>query len=42
MINGQEVEMALWLAVKELSARNQELAERLQALEARLAGGAAQ
>jgi hypothetical protein len=41
-INGQEVEMALWLAVKELSARNQELAERLAELEARLAGGDSQ
>ena len=32
-INGNEVQMALWLAVKELSARNKELTERLNALE---------
>ena len=32
-INGNEVQMALWLAVQELSARNKELTERLNALE---------
>ncbi len=37
LIDGQEVEMALWLAVKELTARNEELLKRLTALEARLA-----
>jgi hypothetical protein len=37
VINGQEVEMALWLAVQELTARNKELAGRLETLEARLA-----
>lgn len=46
-ISGQEVDMALWLAVqqlaagnKELVARNQELVERLAALEARIAAQA--
>jgi len=37
LINGQDVEMALWLAVQELTARNKELATRLADLEARLA-----
>lgn len=32
-INGSEVQMALWLAVKELAAQNKELRERLEALE---------
>jgi hypothetical protein len=41
VINGQEVEMALWLAVQELTARNKELAGRLETLEARLAAQAA-
>jgi hypothetical protein len=41
VINGQEVEMALWLAVQELTARNKELASRLETLEARLAAQAA-
>jgi hypothetical protein len=41
VINGQEVEMALWLAVQELTARNKELAARLQELEARLPAGSA-
>jgi DNA anti-recombination protein RmuC len=43
LINGQEVEMALWLAVqqltaqnKELAAQNNELIQRLERLEARL------
>jgi hypothetical protein len=36
MIDGQEVEMALWLAVKELTAQNQQLTKRLAELEARL------
>ena len=36
MIDGQEVEMALWLAVKELSAQNQQLIKRLTELEANL------
>jgi len=43
LINGQEVEMALWLAVKELTAQNkaltvqnQEISKRLAELEARL------
>ena len=34
MLSGQEVQMALWLAVKELAARNSELIERLESLEA--------
>ena len=33
MLDGQEVEMALWLAVRELIAENQELSARLEALE---------
>jgi len=37
MIDGQEVEMALWLAVKELTEQNKKLADRLAALEAELA-----
>jgi len=37
LLNGQEVEMALWLAVKELTAQNKGLTERLAALEAQLA-----
>ncbi len=37
MINGGEVEMALWLAVQQLTANNQELTKRLAALEAQLA-----
>jgi len=36
MIDGQEVEMALWLAVKELTAQNQQLSKRLTELEASL------
>ena len=47
-LDGQEVEMALWLAVQELTAQNKELAaqnkeisERLAELEARLATGPA-
>jgi hypothetical protein len=35
-LSGQEVEMALWLAVQELTARNEQLARRLSELEARL------
>ena len=35
VINGGEVEMALWLAVQQLTARNQELLNRLETLEAR-------
>jgi hypothetical protein len=35
-INGQEVEMALWLAVQELTAQNKELSKRLAELENRL------
>jgi len=37
LLNGQEVEMALWLAVKELTTQNKELTERLATLEAKLA-----
>ncbi len=37
MIASQDVQMALWLAVKELSAQNQELVEKLSGLEARIA-----
>jgi hypothetical protein len=37
LLDGQEVEMALWLAVKELTAQNKQLTERLSALEADLA-----
>jgi len=36
LINGQEVEMALWLAVRELAAQNKDLSKRLAELEARL------
>ncbi len=36
MISSQDVQMALWLAVKELSAQNQELTEKLSGLEAQL------
>ena len=36
VINGQEVEMALWLAVQELTQRNEALTKRLAELEARL------
>ncbi|MGH9362709.1 MAG: tail fiber domain-containing protein [Thermoanaerobaculia bacterium] len=36
-LSGDEVQMALWLAVKELSAENKELTDRLAALEAKLA-----
>ena len=32
-INGSEVQMALWLAVKELTAQNKQLRERIEALE---------
>ena len=35
-INGQEVQMALWLAVQELKAENDVLKERLLALEKRV------
>lgn len=49
LINGQDVEMALWLAVQELSVRNKELAtqnsellQRLERIEARLSEPAAQ
>ena len=49
LLNGQEVEMALWLAVQELTKRNEELAgqnsellQRLQRIEARLGEPAAQ
>src|SRR5882724_7545589 len=48
LINGQEVEMTLWLAVQELTTRNKELAaengdlaKRLARLEALVAGSAA-
>ena len=34
LINGQEVEMALWLAVQELTKQNKALAARLEQLEA--------
>ena len=37
LLNGQEVEMALWLAVQQLTAQNKELNQRLADLEARLA-----
>ncbi|MEM1182310.1 MAG: tail fiber domain-containing protein, partial [Acidobacteriota bacterium] len=37
MINGQEVQMALWLAVQELTAQNRELTQRLEELEAQKA-----
>lgn len=33
MLSGQEIQMALWLAVQELAARNAELEERLSRLE---------
>ena len=33
VINGQEVQMALWLAVQELTAQNRELQQRLEELE---------
>jgi len=33
LLDGNEVQMALWLAVKELTARNKELTERLSQLE---------
>ncbi len=36
LIHSQEVEMALWLAVQELSAQNRELAEKLSGLETQL------
>jgi hypothetical protein len=35
MLNGQEVEMALWLAVKELTKQNEALTQRLTELEAK-------
>jgi hypothetical protein len=35
-ISGQDVQMALWLAVRELAARNQELSERIADLESEL------
>ncbi len=35
-INGQEVEMALWLAVQQLTAQNKELKDRLNILESQL------
>ena len=35
-INGQEVEMALWLAVQKLTAQNKELTDRLAMLEKEL------
>ena len=34
LLNGQEVEMALWLAVQELAKQNKALAARLEQLEA--------
>jgi len=37
MLNGQEVEMALWLAVQELTAQNKELSKRLAEVETQLA-----
>ena len=33
MLSGQEIQMAMWLAIKELSANNRELAERIAELE---------
>jgi hypothetical protein len=36
-IDGGDVQLALWLAVQRLTAVNQELTERLTALEAKLA-----
>jgi hypothetical protein len=36
MLNGQEVEMALWLAVKELTKQNEALTKRLADLEGKL------
>lgn len=33
LLNGQEVEMAMWLAVQELTARNNELVERVEIVE---------
>lgn len=35
LINGQDVEMALWLAVQELTAQNKQLQDRLNALESK-------
>jgi hypothetical protein len=35
-INGQEVQMALWLAVQQLTAQNKQLQERLNTLESQL------
>src|SRR5262249_39065263 len=35
-VNGKEVQMALWLAVQQLTAQNKELKERLSALESQL------
>jgi hypothetical protein len=42
VIDSGEVTSALWLAVQELATRNQELTERLKALEARLPAGETQ
>jgi hypothetical protein len=36
LLDSGEVQMALWLAIQELTARNKELLERLSALEAKL------
>ena len=36
-INGQEVQMALWLAVQQLTEKNKELTDRLSTLEKQLA-----
>ena len=36
MINGQEVQMALWLAVQVLTRQNRELSERLLELETQI------
>ena len=41
LLNGQDVEMVLWLAVQELTAQNKELANRLADLESRLAASRA-
>jgi hypothetical protein len=35
-IDGQDVQMALWLAVQKLTEQNKELKDRLNALEAKI------